>query len=60
MVSMPNHLRKGGITPLWQRGARGDFQNNMSAPPCLAEPWIVEDQVCFTLWFVSFRELFPG
>src|SRR4030042_4735335 len=24
-------LQKGGISPLWQRGVRGDFQNNMSA-----------------------------
>ena len=23
-------LQKGGITPLWQRGVRGDFQNAMS------------------------------
>ena len=24
-------LQKGGISPLWQRGVRGDFQNNMIA-----------------------------
>ncbi len=29
---IPPHLllQKGGIPPLWQRGVRGDFHNNMS------------------------------
>ena len=25
------HLQKGGITPLWKRGARGDFLKHMSS-----------------------------
>ena len=29
-IPPPLPLQKGGITPLWQRGVRGDFQNNMS------------------------------
>ena len=24
-------LQKGGISPLWQRGARGDFRNDLSS-----------------------------
>ena len=32
ICKIPPHLPfpKGGITPLWQRGARGDFLANMS------------------------------
>ena len=28
-IPPPLPLQKGGITPLWQRGVMGDFQNNM-------------------------------